>query len=147
MQKPFVKITELAIDANIPTTTVNISKIIGIHDMHIRNNFHNDYEYESKDIIDMLETNETTQQNEEILNRATSRRRKSTLYGYLIKHKWYEEKINSHFTSEEINDALRGRKDIKSVWVDPIPSEIYKIFRTKWVYLYKKYSKKYITKE
>ena len=135
MQKPFVKITELAIDANIPTTTVNISKIIGIRDMHIRNNFHNDYEYESKDIIEMLETNETTQQNGEILSRATSRRRKSTLYGYLIKHKWCEENINNHFTSEEINAALRGQKDNKSVGVGQIPSGIYGIFRTKWIYI------------
>ena len=38
------------------------------------------------DIIEMLETNETAHKNEEIINKMTSGRRKSILYGYLIKH-------------------------------------------------------------
>ena len=37
----------------------------------------------------MLEMGETTHKNEEMLNKTTSGTGKSTLYGYLIKHKRY----------------------------------------------------------
>ena len=74
-----------------------------------------------------------THEEKEDINKITSLRRKSPLYGYLIKHKWYERKISNAFSPEEINEALKSQKDNKSVGTDQIPSGIFKIFRTKWI--------------
>ena len=41
--------------------------------------------------------------------------------------------ISNTFADGEINEALRSQKDNKSVGMDQIPSEIFKVFRTKWV--------------
>ena len=143
--KPFICIKELSIDINNPSiATTNIDKLLDIHDQHILNNFHETDENKSKDILELLEQAENAPEENEDINRTTSIRRKSPLYGYLIRHKWYEQKISNTFSEEEINEALRSQKDNKSVGMDLIPSEIFKVFRTRWVEILKTYLTKYI---
>ena len=93
----------------------------------------------SKDITGLLESSENTNIDNGTINRMTSVRRNSMLYGYLIKHKWYGGGgwgvggLMTPSLSGEINVALRSQKDNKSPDVAQIPSVIFKTSRTKWI--------------
>ena len=101
------------------------------------NNFHKTDESKTKIFSNFLNILKTPG-GDEYVNKTNSLRRKSPLYGYLIKHKWYERKISNTFSEEEeINEALRSQKDNKSVGMNQIPSGIFKIFRIKWVAILK----------
>ena len=92
-RKPFIGIIELPVDINNPSiATTNIDKLLDIHDQHMKNNSHKDDDDNRKDILELLEQTENTPEGSEEVNRLTSLRRKSPLYGYLVKRKWYEEK-------------------------------------------------------
>ena len=100
------------------------------------NNFHEIEESNVGDILEHLDNNENALGENETVSNISSLRRKSPLYGYLVKHKRYERKINSAFSYEEINAALRSRKDNKSFGMGQIPSGIFRIFRIAWVNIY-----------
>ena len=90
-KKPFIGTKELPIGKNNPSTaTTNIDKLLDIHDQHIMGNFHKVDDDNRKDILELLEHAENTPGESVEVNKITSLRRKSPLYGYLAKRKWYE---------------------------------------------------------
>ena len=87
--KSFVRLGELpGAISDPPITTAEAKQLNAIRDKHIANNFHEEKYEGVDDILDMGEKGISDKHNREIINKLTSKRRKSTIYCFLIKHKW-----------------------------------------------------------
>ena len=97
--------------------------------MHISRNPHKGGNNDDKDIINLIENNALPKQEQDLLSKTTSNRRKSMLQGCPNNHKWYDGGINGDFATAEINRELRSRKGDKSAGVCFVPAGTFNIYR------------------